>query len=131
MASSSSTASCYGCDCSRFKGRVGGSILLARGGGGWRRAALGGNKSGSRSLSGDVPVCGNDAINLSRCLSLGRGFCCKSAVLELLDSFSDQLVKLLRLRGERLHLVLSELRLKRQNLLKILRLGDLFDQRES
>ena len=64
-------------------------------------------------------------------LSLGRGFCCKSAVLELLDSFSDQLVKLLRLRGERLHLVLSELRLKRHNLLEILCLGDLFDQRES
>ena len=64
-------------------------------------------------------------------LSLRRGFCCKSAVLELLDSFSDQLVKLLRLRGERLHPVLSELRLKRQNLLEILCLGDLFDQRES
>ena len=64
-------------------------------------------------------------------LSLGRGFCCKSAVLELLDSFSNQLVKLLRLRGERLGLVLSELRLKRQNLLEILCLGDLSDQRES
>ena len=52
-------------------------------------------------------------------------------MLELLDSFSDQLVKLLRLLGERLHVVLSKLRLKRQNLLKILCLGDLFDQRES
>jgi hypothetical protein len=54
----------------------------------------------------------------------------KSAAWQLLDSFSNQLVKLLRLRGERLHLVLSELRLKRHNLLKILCLGDLFDQRE-
>ena len=54
-----------------------------------------------------------------------------SAAWQLLDSFPDQLVKLLRLRGERLHLVLSKLRLKRQNLLKILCLGDLFDQRES
>jgi hypothetical protein len=55
----------------------------------------------------------------------------RSAALQLLESLHDQLVKLLRLRGERLHLVLSELRLKRQNLLKILCLGDLFDQRES
>ena len=55
----------------------------------------------------------------------------RSAALHLLDSFPDQLVKLLRLRGEGLHPVLSELRLKRQNLLEILRLGDLLDQRES
>ena len=55
----------------------------------------------------------------------------RSAALQLLESLPDQLVKLLRLRGERLHLVLSELRLKRQNLLKILCLGDLFDQCES
>jgi hypothetical protein len=53
-----------------------------------------------------------------------------SAALQLLDTFPDQLVKLLCLRGECLHLVLSELRLKRQNLLEILCLGDLFDQRE-
>src|SRR5271157_2315249 len=26
---------------------------------------------------GDVPVCGNDAINLKPCLSLGRAFFCK------------------------------------------------------
>ena len=44
--------------------------------------------------------------------------------------FPDQLVKLLRLRGERLHLVLSELRLKRQNLLKVLCLADLAGKRE-
>ena len=37
----------------------------------------------------------------------------RSAASQLLGSFPDQLVKLLRLRGERLHLVLSELRLKR------------------
>jgi hypothetical protein len=48
--------------------------------------------------------------------------------LHLLDSFPDQLVKLLRLCGERLHLVLSELRLKRQNFLNILCLGDLLDE---
>ena len=55
----------------------------------------------------------------------------RSVAWQLLESLPDQLVKLLRLRGERLHLVLSELRLKRQNFLKILCLGDLFDQRES
>ena len=42
----------------------------------------------------------------------------RSAAWQLLESLPDQLVKLLRLRGERLHLVLSELRLKRQNLLE-------------
>ena len=52
----------------------------------------------------------------------------KSAVLELLESFPDQLLKLLRLRDEGLHPVLSKLRLKRHNLLEILCLGDLFDQ---
>ena len=55
----------------------------------------------------------------------------RSAAWQLLESLPDQLVKLLRLRGEGLHLILSELRLKRQNFLKILCLGDLFDQRES
>ena len=55
----------------------------------------------------------------------------RSAAWQLLESLPDQLVKLLRLRGERLHLVLSKLRLKRQNFLKVLCLGDLFDQRES
>jgi hypothetical protein len=37
--------------------------------------------------------------------------------VRLLESFSDQPVKLLRLRGEGLHPVLSELRLKRHNIL--------------
>jgi hypothetical protein len=55
----------------------------------------------------------------------------RSAALHLLDSFPDQLVKLLRLRREGLHPVLSELRLKRQNFLQILRFGDLLNQRES
>ena len=56
-------------------------------------------------------------MNLKPRLCLGRGLFGKSAAWQLLDSFPDQLVKLLRLRGERLHLVLSELRLKRHNLL--------------
>jgi hypothetical protein len=55
----------------------------------------------------------------------------RPAKLQLLDGFPRQLVKLLRLRGEGPHLVLSELRLKRQNFLQILRLGDFVDQRES
>ena len=55
----------------------------------------------------------------------------RSAALQLLESFPDQLLKLLRLRGERLHLVLSKLRLKRQNFLKVLCLGDFSDQGES
>ena len=55
----------------------------------------------------------------------------RSAALQLLGSFPDQLVKLLRLCGEGLHTVLSELRLKRQNFLNILCLGHLFDQGKS
>ncbi len=54
-----------------------------------------------------------------------------SAAWQLLESLPDQLVKRLRLRGEGLHLVLSELRLKRQNFLNILCLGHLFDQGKS
>ena len=65
-------------------------------------------------------------------LSLGRGFFFgKSAVLALLESFPHQPLKLLRLRGEGLHLVLSKTGLKCHNLLEILCLGDLSDQRES
>jgi hypothetical protein len=54
----------------------------------------------------------------------------KSAVLELLESFPDQPLKFLRLSGVILHLLLSETGLKCRNLLEILCLGDLFDQRE-
>ena len=55
----------------------------------------------------------------------------RSAALQLLDSFPDQLLKLLRLRGVSLRLVLSKTGLKCQSLLEILCLGDLFDQREN
>jgi len=61
----------------------------------------------------------------------GAAIFVKSAVLELLESFSDQPLKLLQLRGASLHLFLSKTGLKRQNLLEILCLGDLFDQRDS
>ena len=54
----------------------------------------------------------------------------RSAALQLLGSFPDQLVKLLRLRGEGLHPVLSELRLKRQNLLERLCVDDLAREQE-
>jgi hypothetical protein len=47
-------------------------------------------------------------MNLKPRPSLGRGFFCKSAVLQLLDSVANQLAKLLRFSGEGLHLVLSE-----------------------
>ena len=52
-------------------------------------------------------------------------------MLQLLESFPHQLLKLLHLRGVSLHLVLSKTGLKCHNLLEILCLGDLFDQRES
>ena len=54
----------------------------------------------------------------------------QSAALQPLDSFPDQLVKLLRLGGEGLHPVLSELRLKRHNILKGLCVADLAGKRE-
>ena len=54
----------------------------------------------------------------------------QSAALHLLDSFLDQLIKLLRLGGEGLHPVLSELRLKRHNILEALRMADLAGERE-
>ncbi|MGB9166687.1 MAG: hypothetical protein WCC41_19930 [Rhodomicrobium sp.] len=38
--------------------------------------------------------------------------------MQLLDSFPDQLAKLLRLHGEGLHPVLSDLRLRRHNILE-------------
>ena len=67
---------------------------------------------------------------LGRCgdvvLSSGR-----RAALQLLKSFSDQLLKLLHLRGVSLHLVLRKLRLKCQSLLEILCLGDLVGEREN
>jgi hypothetical protein len=53
-----------------------------------------------------------------------------SALLQLLESFPDQPLKFLRLSGVILHLLLSKTGLKCQNLLEILCLGDLFDQRE-
>src|SRR5271157_4680918 len=49
----------------------------------------------------------------------------RSAAWQLLESFSDQLLKLLRLRGVSLHLVLSKLRLKHQNVLEGLCVADL------
>ncbi len=55
----------------------------------------------------------------------------RSAALELLESFPDQPLKLLHLRGVSLHLLLSKTGLKCHNLLEILCLGDLFDQREA
>ena len=48
----------------------------------------------------------------------------RSAALQLLKSFAHQPLKLL-------HLLLSKMGLKCHNLLEILCLGDLFDQRES
>src|SRR5271157_1952466 len=60
-----------------------------------------------------------------------RGFfVVKSAAWQLLESFSDQLLKLLRLRGVSLHLVLSKLRLKHQNVLEGLCVADLAGERE-
>ena len=52
----------------------------------------------------------------------------KSALLELLESFPDQLLNLLRLPGVSLHLLLSKTGLKSENVLEILCLADLFDQ---
>ena len=54
----------------------------------------------------------------------------RSAALELLESFPDQLVKLLRLRDEGLHPVLSKLRLKRHNILQRLCVADLAGEHE-
>ncbi len=51
--------------------------------------------------------------------------------MQLLESFPDQLLKLLRLRSVSLHLLLSELHLKCQNVLERLCLGDFFDQGET
>ena len=51
--------------------------------------------------------------------------------MRLLESFPDQPLKLLHLRGISLHLVLSKMGLKCQSLLEILCLGDLFPQREN
>ena len=48
---------------------------------------------------------------------MGRGYFVKSAVLQLLESFSDQLLKLLRLCSEGLHLLLSKTGLKSENVL--------------
>ena len=55
----------------------------------------------------------------------------RRAALQLLDSFPDELLKLLSLRGEGLHLVLIKPGLNCQSLLDILCLGDLLDQREN
>ena len=65
--------------------------------------------------------------------AFGRHFCvpCGSAAWQLLESFSDQLLKLLRLRGVSLHLVLSKLRLKHQNVLEGLCVADLAGEREN
>ena len=51
--------------------------------------------------------------------------------MQLLESFPHQPLKLLHLSGVSLHLLLSKTGLKCQNLLEILCLGDLFDQREA
>ena len=69
--------------------------------------------------------------NLTAPLHRARLFFVKSAALQLLESFPDQLLKLLRLRDVSLHLLLSKTGLKRHNLLEILCLGDLFDEREA
>jgi hypothetical protein len=53
-----------------------------------------------------------------------------SASLRLLESFRDRAVKLLRLRGEGLHPILSKLRLKQQNILGRLCAADLAAERE-
>ena len=58
-------------------------------------------------------------------------FSVKSAAWQLLESFSDQLLKLLRLRGVSLHLVLSKLRLKHQNILDGLCVANLAGEREN
>ena len=93
-------------------------------------AALGGNKSGSRLLR----YCSRLRERRQRSKAApaqGAAFFVKSAVLEVLESFSDQLLKLLRLRGVSLHLVLSKLRLKHQNVLEGLCVADLAGEREN
>ena len=57
---------------------------------------------------------------LSRDFPSGAAFVVESAVLELLESFHDQLLKLLRLPGVSLHLLQSKTGLKSENLLGIL-----------
>ena len=54
----------------------------------------------------------------------------RSAALQLLESFSDQPLKLLRLRDEGLHPVLNKLRLKRRNILEGMCVADFASERE-
>jgi hypothetical protein len=54
-----------------------------------------------------------------------------STALQLLESFSDQLLECLRLSEEVPHLLLDELGLKYQDLLGILCVSGFLDQRES
>jgi hypothetical protein len=54
----------------------------------------------------------------------------RSAALQLLESFPDQLLKLLRLRHEGLYPLLHKLRLKRRNILEALCVADLAGKRE-
>ena len=100
---------------------------------GW--PALGWNKSGSRLLRRcsrlrERPMETTHELEAAP-FPPGAAFVVKSAVLELLESFPDQLLKLLRLRGVSLHLVLSKLRLKHQNVLEGLCVADLAGEREN
>src|SRR5208337_2703205 len=77
--------------------------------------------SGMRAASASTATFASTRIarNKRARRAFGRLFCvlAGSAAWQLLESFPDQLLKLLRLRDESLHTVLSKLRPKRHNIL--------------
>jgi hypothetical protein len=79
----------------------------------------------------DVVLRQDSSLTVSRVFPSVAAFFVKSAALQLLDSFPDQPLKLLHLRGVSLHLLLIKTGLNCQNLLDILCLGDILDQRKS